>query len=497
MRPRPFPLLFLLSLCISLMHSSRSALAQAVDLSWAHPERVPGLRDSGLDPIILTDSEGTIHLFNSQFVGDTLSIFYIRWTLKEGWSTLVDIITSPQGGARVYGVHLDQQGWMHLVFFGGDDLGANMFYTKAPAKSAGKSTSWSTPVLIGEAAITPSMAAMAGDGKGFLTVLYSGDIHGNGLYTLHSLDGGRTWSSPRAMFSTHSDRLWPLALKMHVGEENTIYAVWSVADDTGNGQAVYFSKYSHTSVGWSRPIIIAQAIDYEADTPSIIQYLDELILIHHNDRPTTHWMYRSSDGGETWTSPIRLFEQVGGNGPVSMTIDSNKTLHMLFGNRVDRTGIHAIWYSRWVNDRWTYPEAIVSSLAIPVGPNGEEGFDPAFIQAIVIRGNLLFTIWRHDPRAGPTNIWYSYRVLDTPQIPYLPLPKPDLNTTIAELQPTPTTLPISLPALSDTPMATSAPKDTSVPVETVSSNPNYGIFIGVVPVVIILLIIIVVQRRRA
>lgn len=495
MRPRQFTLAILLCVCICLaasIYSSTSVLAQTVELSWAIPERVPGFKDSGLDPIILADPEGNIHLFNSQPVGDNLSIFYIRWTPKEGWSTLVDVITSPQGGARVYGAHLDQQGWIHLIFFGGDDFSASIFYTKAPAQSAGKSTTWSEPVLIGESAITPSMAAMVGDRTGFMMVLYSGNSNGNGLYTVHSADGGKSWEAPKPIFYTYSETLWPTALKLYMDVENNIYAAWAVTNDLGLGEAIYFARYSQSEQGWTRPTRIAKAIGYEADTPTIIKYQNEIILIHHNDQPTTHWMYRSSDDGETWTQPIRLFEQVGGNGPVSMVIDSSEILHMLFGNRVDSTGIHAVWHSRWMNDHWSNPEAIVAGPQIRIGPNGEEGFDPSFIQAVISRGNLLFTIWRHDPMAGPTNIWFSYRTLDATELPPTPFqvitaPTSESPVGVTTADPT-ATIELSMP----TPVV--VPPSTPAPV-IVERNPSTSIFLGIFAVGLLLLVTIMIQKR--
>ena len=498
MKPRQCTLIRLLLVCIfgiANINNSSSALAQVVDISWSTPSRIPGFTDSGLDPILIKDSEGTIHLFNSQNVAGNQSISYIRWTLKDGWSALVDIITAPLGGARIFGVHLDQQGWMHLIFFGGDGLDNNIFYTKAPVQNVSKSTAWSKPLIIGEAAISPASVATVGDGQGFLMVVYSGNINGNGLYTVQSQDGGRTWSSPRPMFVTYSQNLWPFALKLLIDEEKTVFAVWSVHNDVGFGKSINFSRYSQSDLLWTHPVIIADAIDnYHTSTPSIIKYHDEVFLIFHNDQPTTHWMSRSSDNGETWSQPIRLFHQVGGNGPVSMVIDSNDTLHMLFGNRVDETGTHGVWHSMWFDGRWKVPEPMVSGPQIPIGPNDEEGFDPSFIQAVVSRGNLLFVIWRHDPVAGPTSIWYSYRILDAPEYPSIPLQKPVIiESTPADLvNETDVATTPSPSIISTQPIS---PSSAAVESRTPANNPNFGIFLGISAVGILLLVVSIIRKQ--
>jgi hypothetical protein len=122
----------------------------------------------------------------------------------------------------------------------------------------------------------------------------------------------------------------------------------------------------------------------------------------------------SSDNGVTWSPPVRLFSQVGSNGPASFVIDGSNNLHMFFGNRDDTLHEHGIWHSIWLGEGWSTPMAVVSGPQVLGGENGEEGFDPSFVQAVISQGNLLLLTWRQDPMAGPTHIWFSYRYLDVP-----------------------------------------------------------------------------------
>jgi hypothetical protein len=488
----------LLTCFVALLLPGWAAQAQLA-VAWQPPAKIPGLSESGLDPVFVTDSAGSLHLFHSQPVGDYLRIFYIRWSLQEGWSTLVDIITAPRGGARVYGACLDQQGWMHLLFFGGDDLQAEMYYTKAPALSAGKSTAWSAPRLIGDAAITPSDGDLFCDGKGFLMAAYSGKLKGNGIYMLQSLDHGQTWSQPEPLFITYSDALWPYAFRFSPGTAGNAYAVWSLKDETGNSQAVYFARFAQPTLTWSPPFRLASVTEFTADTPNVIEHQGQLIAIYHNGFPSTRWMRTSPDAGETWSSPVRLFEQVGSNGAASLVVDSQERLSVLFGNRVGDPAIHGVWQSDWLGQRWSQPVGVVAGPQIVVGPNGEEGFDPSFIQAEVIQGNLLFALWRHDPRAGPTNIWYAYRLLDSPALPTHSVPT-------VWLSPTPTIPPLPDALGTPEPPAQSANQppaasptatfDKSAPANTNINNPNTSILVGIVPVGLLILLAIFIQRRQ-
>jgi len=482
-----------LLLLVGLIFNTLPVNAQ-VSPSWAYPAKVPGLTDSGLDPIILTDSEGTIHIFNSQPANEYLSIFYTRWNYQKGWSALVDIITSPRGDARIQDCYLDEKGWIHLIFWGGDELGADMYYTKAPVISADKSTDWSDLVLIGDSAIIPPTGALAMDRDENLIALYGSNLRGNGLYAVKSLDDGKNWSSPEPIFFTYQSTLWPTALEQLTDEDGQIFATWVVADESGNGQEIYFSKLTPDDQSWTKPIILAEAIGFESDTPTIIKHLDDLIIIYHNNDPTTRWMRRSSDNGDTWSQPTRLFDHVGSNGAASLVIDNGDNLHLFFGNRVGVPAVHGAWYSQWREDQWSNPEAIISGYQVFGGPNGEEGFDPSFLQATVSRGNLLFIIWRHDPRAGPTNIWYTYQTTNAPQIPVTPLPAIIMQTPTATALPTETQIPTIVSTPDSINIDDSQPDIAPTP-ETKIDNPNTSIIFGLVPVAILFIVIIFLQKR--
>lgn len=461
---------------------------------WAQPQTIPGLKDSGFYPMMIVDSEGAIHFFHSQPIGDTMSIFYTVWSYQDGWSHLIDIIASPQGDARILGANIGKNGWIHLIFWGGDGTGANIFYTKAPLVNVDSSTAWSEPVLIGESALDPPTGALAIDNEDSLIVVYSSGLQGNGLYTTQSSDSGQSWSPPEAFFNTYNRQMWPSALNVHTDENGQIYGTWAVADESGNGQVVYFAKRNLIVKSWSEPIIIAEAVDYEADTPSIIKYNDELILIFHNYQPTTRWMRTSLDEGETWSQPVQLFEQVGSNGAASLVIDNNQDLHILFGNRIDATATYGAWHSFWLGNQWSKPKAIASGPLILAGPNGEEGFSPSFVEAVISRGNLLFVIWRQDPVSGPTNIWYTYQLLDAPASVISPLPLVKLETPTFKIQPTETQLPILTPTpiLAEIGQSISNTSPTS---DVQSNNPNTNFLIGIGPFLLLLIVIVILQRR--
>ena len=159
------------------------------------------------------------------------------------------------------------------------------------------------------------------------------------------------------------------------------------------------------------------------DTASLIEYDENLIFVYHDDFPTTRYIRRSFDGGQSWTEPKRLFSHVGSNGPASMVIDNGENLHMIFGNRVfqNNQDIHGMWHSIWQDDQWQDPLVIASGPPIRTGPL-DMRFDPSFANAVISQGDTLLVVWRTDPLAGENGIWYSYRRLDVPALPIIALP---------------------------------------------------------------------------
>lgn len=424
MRRLPIGAVVLLLSCAASF--GRLVLSASAQTQWTTAQRIPGFDDSGYGPYFIADQNQTIHAFNSQFVDRSMAIVYSSWTLGDSWTPPVVIMDAYRGQARLTGVALDEAGFVHMTFFGGDDVGADIFYSQTHLSQAGRAGTWSSPVVIGPDAITPTTGALASDGKRRLVLLYSGNLAnliGNGLYEVHSMDLGETWSEPELVYLTETRTFWPTALDAIMGEDNQVHAVWSVAGVSGIGEAILYTTIRPDSTLSGEPMILAEAIDFAAATPSIVEHDAELKVIYHNGRPTSRWMIRSSDLGKTWTEPVPVSEShVGSNGPASMVIDSGGNLRMLFGGRTGpHPADHGMWGLVWLGDSWAEPEVVVSGPAFQ-DKSGGEGFDPSFARAIISQGNVLMVTWRTDPGAGPNGIWYSYAILDTPRLPVQPLP---------------------------------------------------------------------------
>jgi hypothetical protein len=396
---------------------------------WVRPQRIPGHGPESSPPVLVADQDQTVHTFSSQPIGDKLVIVYSQWTPERGWTMPTDILLPAfKRQARLASVVLDEAGTFHMVFFSGDDLEANIYYTRAPAIHAGRATAWSLPVNVGPNAIVPQEAELILLENGQLILVYAGRLYGQGLYAVDSHDQGETWSTPEPIFLTYDNGLWPTPLELYEDSSGRLHALWGLANYTGNRQAIYYARLDSPERQWNTATLFAEAIDFEANTPAIMEHGNQLIALYNNNMPTTRWTRRSFDGGDTWTDPVRVSGHVGTNGPPFMIELDNGVLHMFFANRIGNPAIHGVWYTIWQENeqRWRVPEPIVS------GPGGR-GFDPQHVQATLVQGNVLLLTWVTDPSSGRNGVWYTYTRLDAPPLPRQPLPEPTPTPT-----PTPT-----------------------------------------------------------
>lgn len=467
-----------------------NSLSAQSRLSWSPAHRIPGIADDSLAPYLVADQNKTVHAFNSQWIDSDLAIFYSQWTLARGWTYPTDILLSPnKDQAIILSAFLDPKGMMHIIFFGGVAEGAEIYYSRALAANANDARAWTPPKLVGDFAGKLSSGALAGDAQGNLFIVYSGNRDGNGLYEIHSTDGGDTWSKPKSVFLTNNN-LWVYDIQTTLDSQGQLHTVWDVTNKAGIAETLYYARLGKDHQQWSFPVVMGtlKECQYKTNMASMISYKGTLFLMYNCGAPPQRWLRRSSDGGITWSNAVNSFTSlVGENGIPVFLIDSDNRLHVILANRIGSPEIHGLWHSEWDGQRWNEPEAIVS------GPRSRE-FDPSLPQAIISQGNVLLATWRQDP--GPemqTNgVWYSYATLKTSELTPIALPTMAATPTVLAFAPAKTAIPSPtlLPRVAFTPSS----DNPSVPASDI--DPNVGLLIAMVPVIVLLLAIVVVRNLR-
>lgn len=457
---------------------------------WMPDQRIPGYRDNTFTPFLLADQNGYVHAFASQSAGDgePVGIVYRKWSLKSGWTTPVDILLSPIGDAVMPSAFLDSKGILHLVFYGGNQDSANIYYSSAPVESANSIRAWSTPAIIGDSAVGPPYAALTGDEDGNLVMIYTGDLDGGGVYSVQSSDSGLTWSKPAPVYLVDDPNLIPFSLRLSPGRDGQVHAAWNVVTATGGDISLHYARFDFGTLQWTAPIVLNEILPSAADSfgpsyPSVADNGSEVIVMYNNGNPLPsqraglgrpiQMVSLSKDNGDTWEPPTVPFIRLEGrSGEHVLVQDSDNIVHALF---VQRTAggsevLGGIWESEYQNGFWSDPNRFVPT------------YSAHDLRAVVSQGNVLLMAWRLDPGVGQKGIWYTYKILDSKELPIASYPTrpPD-----ASVQAEPTV------ALVPTATRTPIPKELLNQPRSGVSNPGSSIGFGILAVSLILLVIVV------
>ncbi len=468
-------------------------------IRWSPRERIPGIHDLAESPYLIADRNRTVHAFHSQPSAEweqERAVVYSQWTLEGGWTMPTDIILPPfDYWAIIKGAFLDQRGIMHIIFYGGSATQAKIYYSQALATSAGRAPAWSTPAVIGEDAIIET-AALAGDDQGNLFVLYGGDAEGNGIYALHSADGGDTWSEPIPVFLTYDPELIGFYVHLSLDRGGRLHAVWAVNNLRGTGQAIYYARLEADHEEWSEPLLLAEVGQPDSrlqrgeiersSWPTIISYGNEVMAMYIVCDPCERRLRRSLDGGQTWTDPVEPFASRGDYRGAIFVVDSEDVLHVILGDRKRGT---TVWHSVWQNGRWGEPEPTIPASEEMAYPAGHPlSFLPTDPHAVISQGNVMLISWTMDPGQGDNGTWYSYGILDVPELPLVPLPT--LTATPTAIPAATATLSAAIPTSLPRPVLTDTQNDgSSLP----TNNPATPLIIGVAPAILLILVTIAVR----
>ena len=469
------------------------AMAQKAS-GWVPDQRVPGYLDDTFTPFLLADQNRNVHAFASQWVGTSprqLAIVYRRWSLTGGWTKPVDILLPPVGEAQIQGAFLDSSGIMHVIFWAGNSKEAYIFYSRAPVTNADQSSAWSPPYVIGEKAVEPASASLAGDDQGNIIIIYTGNLDGAGVYEVHSKDSGNNWTKSRPVFLTYEIGLVPYSLRLYLGQEGQLHAAWNVVTNKGVDMSLHYARYDVKQEEWTEPVMLNKRIDikdyFGPSFPSIVDNGEDVVIMYNNGNPFSgrpvpagrpvQMVNVSNDGGQTWRDPVVPFYRLlGRSGEHSLVVDSNQVVHALFTQRIEyvengaNREIGGMWHSSYQDRIWSDPDRFITSHA------------PHDVRAVVSQGNVLLVVWREDPGAEHQHgVWFSYTILDSPELPVVIPPTPLSNDTLI---PTPDfasgSTVVAVPT-TETPVINLEGAPTGI-----ASNPAGSLIVALVPVLLVL-----------
>lgn len=309
--------------CLLLLGGHRAGFTQADDALWSEPINLSrsGAAES---PLLVVGPDGKIQVFwRDRFDGLTTA-----YTLDDGWSapTLAPIQMEEEESALLASSTISAMPQIVRVgetafalWLGEPDPDTelrSLLYSRLRLGTA----VWTAPETLAESTIAWEMTS---DAQGVLHLVYCQtqqlDAFPAGIYHLRSTDGGVTWSEPVALYTSLYARLWTADtahLSLAADTSGNVVTGW---DDPR--QAVAFYVFSTDGgLSWTEPaemgdgqiaglhprFIAMPALSSQGQASGFV------VLWEQGGVASTCVLQqqRSEDGGRTWSTASRVFEEL-------------------------------------------------------------------------------------------------------------------------------------------------------------------------------------------
>ncbi len=441
-----------LALCTVLLLtllSTGPTKAQGQDTGWSEPYRLSTKAGKASEASLVADPYGYVHAFWTEtlFESQQAVIEYARFD-GGTWSAPNDIYFTDNGIENISSV-MDKQGILHVVWTEG--LYGPAYYMHAPGASALSAQQWTKPLRID---IPAGIVQFHVDSKGVFHILYINRGEALGVYYVRSKDRGETWSEPVWLDPDILGGHTPDSLNFEMDENDGLHAVWWYGALDRDARPDWV-RYIHSLDGgetWSSPFMIDQDVEGSGHalanaSPKMIVQGQNVHVIWAAGVLAYRFHRYSTDSGKTWSSSRLLFGelQLQGQAFDDLAVDGAGRVHF-FGQIRYPIGIY---HAYWDQTRWSTP-----SLVYLVAEQGEDmghRIHAHLMQAVVRAGNQLVLTFGDPPSDDQRRLFVMYRTLDdVAPLKMLPTPTP-AATMIPSPSPTPTQIgPLATPTLTIT-----------------------------------------------
>lgn len=415
-------------------------------------------------PIIISDDYGNVHLFWTVQDRDSNELSLIFYARKNtyGWTTPVDVVAADVARAPSATIGKDDQ--IHLIWSGQNGI----MYSQAPLQAAEFFRNWSEPLLLTEANPNPGITSSPSG-----SIHMAAGVKNEGILKQVMDTETGSWHSPRLFPLNSSIESASDYVQLRVSKTGTIHMVWSEFFYPENWPplGVFYARSTDGGESWSTP----EMLDGDGyDQINVHVSMDNTIHAVWNGAAGTGGRYHSwsSNDGLTWSEPTEVIPPgLGGTeGLPQLVEDQTGTLYLL------TTYEACAWYTAYQNHVWTAPECI----------SGEEARITNFIEEpamAVSEGNQLHAVFWDDRK----RLWYTTKLTDA-----APIPPKTMDSEVV----TPVPSPVALEAPADLTAIPTVEPVVREPLESpsrFSDNPGQLLLLSVTPVVIFVISILALQ----
>ena len=472
-------------LVISLLSIFWIAPAQAQGGGWSKPYRLSSEDGKSSEGYLVADQYGYVHCFWTETLFKNR-----RWIIKYSrfdgttWTKPNDIYLA-DAEVRNVSPFVDQQGILHIAWAEG--LVGPAYYTYAPANNALSAQSWAKPIQI---SVPARVVYLRVDSRGIFHMVYVNQAEEAGVYYIRSEDKAKTWSEPVWIDPDILPNHIPDSVSFELDENDGLHATWFYGSRE-QGERPDWVRYAHSLDGgrtWSTPFLIDQhddESDHRLTAPSPVMMVQgQTVHVIWAAGSSPYRNHRiSTDAGRTWSAPVHIFGELHGQAFDGLTLDQSGRLHF-FGQIRYPMGIY---HAYWDQNRWNSP-----SLVYLISEDGSslDGRVHAHHTLPVVRaGNQLVLTFADGPADPNRRLFVMYRTLDD-ILPLENMPTPDPTaTTVPMFSPTPRQ-PTPMPNWTAT-----APSLESAEVQPLGRGPapDLAIRVALVPTLLVLAVTMIIH----
>lgn len=396
---------------------------------WSEPVLLSNSQRKASEAYSVADQYGFAHFFWTEEMDDSRVIIQYARFDGQTWSMPIDIrVTEPFRTIGNVSPIVDRNGILHIVWSESDSGPA--YYKSVPVFGATSVQNWQETILL-KAPAKRIKLQISDDG--FLHVVYE-RFSGTeaGIYYIRSDNGGIGWTEPKWLDPDILPNYGPRSLSFEMDQNGGLHVLWYyVPQDDAGGDWV---RYTHSLDGgetWSQPFTIDRIEDNVSDTEKQLSAAGPLLAIQ-GESVHVIWAggklnYRnhrfSTDSGQTWSAPSRIFGDLNGQAGDGFAVDGDGRIHYFGQIRFPMGIYHAVWD----HGQWSKPSLIYLIRNEPTDPIIDKveahGTNP-----VIRAGNQIILAFTDPPPDTKRRLFYMAYTLDnvTPSV-ISPTPVPTIE----------------------------------------------------------------------
>lgn len=410
---------------------------QGIAVRWEKPIRLSDPNQMAWFPDVAASDDGTVVVVWSGGVQRGKAAFdTLVLTKRQGdfWSRPVDVQAALiiQGMSFVTrnSILIDRYGDLLATF----RVPTTLFFSRVPLPQATLASAWASPYRLSGSNVA-YYNELAVDPYGRLHVVWSEititekSCEGcSEIYYRSSDNDGETWTAPKDLSQSPGyDSLKP---HIWVARDGWVYVTWQEGKGLSGWERKPFgiglTRSPDRGRTWLGPVLITATVGSPQQGVLGEDGQGALILIWRTAETETVYFQRSTDHGESWSSPMPLpgfrarpWAQIPYD-DYDLARDSLGRLHFVGVGAVGGEGQVGVWHMMWDGTTWHGPFLVSANRNFPEWP-----------RLAVSEGRQLHLVWfERDPEnmynsdAGRYTVWYSTALTDAPLARRTPMPRP-------------------------------------------------------------------------